>query len=139
MLFSPRPSTREEILDKIQKLIAGEKGECSHPQELAARMRNEITTPWDESLRGIANLQALAPAIAVTWSAILKHFASLVPPGKDPEEAKGELANLREELDDALLRLELLKGTAGGGPQKYSVPLFDTCFTDVCSWNTWRN
>ena len=33
---------------------------------------------------------------------------------------------------------ELLKGTTGGGPQKYSVPLFDTCFTDVCSWNTWR-
>ena len=37
------------------------------------------------------------------------------------------------------MQLELLKGTNGGGPQKYSVPLFDACFTDVCSWNTWRN
>ena len=37
------------------------------------------------------------------------------------------------------MRLELLKGTSGGGPQKYTVPLFDTCFTDVCSWNTWRD
>ena len=37
------------------------------------------------------------------------------------------------------MRLELFKGTSGGGPQKYTVPLFDTCFTDVCSWNTWRN
>ena len=37
------------------------------------------------------------------------------------------------------MRLELLKRTNGGGPQKYSVPLFDRCFTDVCSWNTLRN
>ena len=29
------------------------------------------------------------------------------------------------------MRLELLKGTNGGGPQKYRVPLLDTCFTDI--------
>ena len=139
MLFSPQPATRKDTLDAIQKLIAGERRECSHPQELAARMRNEVTTTWEESLRGIANLQALAPAIVVTWSAILKHFASLVRPEEGSKELEKENAELREELDDALIRLELLKGTTGGGPQKYSVPLFDTCFTDVCSWNTWRN
>ena len=37
------------------------------------------------------------------------------------------------------MRPELLKGTSGGGPQKYTVPLFDICFTDVCSWNTCRD
>ena len=46
MLFSPQPATRNDILDTIQKLIAGERKECSHPQELSARMRNEVTTTW---------------------------------------------------------------------------------------------
>ena len=137
MLFSPQPGTRKHILDTIQKLIAGERKACSLPQELAARMRNEVTTTWEESLRGIANLQELAPAIVVTWSAILKHFASLVRPEEGSKELERENVKLREELDGALIRLELLKGTTGSGPQKYSVALFDTCFTDVCSWNTW--
>ena len=66
MLFSPQPATRKEILETIQKLIARERRECSHPQELAARMRNEVTTTWEELLRGIAKLQALAPTIVVT-------------------------------------------------------------------------
>ena len=138
-LLSPVPSTREEILGKIRSLAASEKGECSHPQELAARMRNEATTSWAESLRGIANLQAIAPTIVVSWSEILKHFASLEKPREDGKNLREENAELREKLDDALMRLELLKGTSGGGPQKYTVPLFDTCFTDVCSWNTWRD
>ena len=138
-LLVPQPATREEILERIRGLIAAEKGECAHPQELAARMRNEVTTTWEESPRGIANLQALAPTTVVSWSAILTHFASLVKPGEDGEKLKKENAALREKLDDALMRLELLKGTSGGGPQKYTVPLFNTCFTDVCSWNTWRD
>ena len=138
-LLKLQSSDREEILSRIRGFASAEKGECSRPQELAARMRNEITTTWEESLRGIANLQALAPTIVVTWSAILKHFASLVKPGGSEEELKKDNAALQEKLDDALIRLELLKGTNGGGPQKYTVPLFDTCFTDVCSWNTWRN
>ena len=137
-LFVPRPTTRQEILDRIEKLISTENNGCSHPQELAARMRNEVTTTWEESLRGIANLQALAPTTVVSWSAILNHFASLVKPNSE-ETLRKDNAALQEKLDDALIRLELLKGTNGGGPQKYTVPLFDTCFTDVCSWNTWRN
>ena len=139
-----RANSEYSLLERIRYwsstgLIAAEKGECAHPQELAARMRNEVTTTWEESLRGIANLQALAPTTVVSWCAILTHFASLVKPGGDGEKLKKENAALREKLDDALMRLELLKGTSGGGPQKYTVPLFNTCFTDVCSWNTWRD
>lgn len=102
-------------------------------------MRNETTTTWEESLRGIANLQALAPTTIVSWSNILAHFASLVKPDDKAKALKEENATLQEELDVALMRPELLKGTSGGGPQKYTVPLFDICFTDVCSWNTWRD
>ena len=138
-LLSPQPSTREEILDKIPGLVSTKEGECSHPQELAARMHNEVTTTWEVSLRGIANLQSLAPTTEVSWSAILNHFASLVKPGRSEEKLKEDNAALQEKLDDALMRLELLKGTSGGGPQKYTVPLFNTHFTDECSWNTWRN
>ena len=134
-LFVPRPTTRQEILERIKTLISAESNECTHPRELATRMRNEVTTTWEESLQGIKNLQALAPVTVVSWSALLAHFASLVKPGEEQEE----IEDLRNQLDDALIRLELLKGTSRGGPQKYSVPLFDTCFTDVCSWNTWRN
>ena len=103
------------------------------------RMRNEETTTWEESLRGITNLQALAPITIISWSAILNHCTSLEKPKEDERNWEKENTDLREILDDALIRLELLKGSNGGGPQKYSVPLFDKCFTDVCSWNTWRN
>ena len=134
-LLTPRPTTRAEILERIRNLISSNGKECDHPRELSVRMRNETTTEWAESLRGIKNLQALAPVTVISWSDILAHFASLVKPGEEQEE----IEDLRSRLDDALMRLELLKGTSGGGPQKYSVPLFDICFTDVCSWNTWRN
>ena len=133
--FSSQPMTRAETLERIRKLISNGSDECTHHQELAARMRNETTTTWEESLRGIKNLQALAPVTVVSWSDILAHFASLVRPTKEHEE----IEELRDQLDDALMRLELLKEMSGGGPQRYSVPLFDACFTDVCSWNTWRN
>ena len=136
-LFTPRPTTRIETLEKIKNLIAGGSNECAHPRELATKMRNEATAAWEESLRGISNLQALAPVTVVSWSAILAHFAFLVKPRSGGEET--EKRKLREKLDDALMRLEMLKGTTGGGPQRYSVPLFDTCFTDIRSWNTWRN
>ena len=139
MLFTPQPTTRTEILERIRKLISGSDEGCTHPRELATRMRNETTTTWDGSLRGIATLQALVPITVVSWSAILNHFASLDKPEEGSKKLKEENVALREELDDALMRLELLKGTNGGGPQKYTVPLFDTCFTDTCSWNTWRN
>ena len=96
------------------------------------RMRNEDTMTWEESLRRIANLQALAPITMISWSAILNHFASLQKPNEDERNWEKENTDLREKLDDGLMQLELLKGTNGGGPQKYSVPLFDACFTDVC-------
>ena len=132
VILTPTPSTREEILQKIPSLATGEKGECTHPLELAMPMRNEDITTWEESLRGIANLQALAPITMISWSAILNHFASREKPNEDERNWEKENTDLREKLDDALIQLELLKGTNGGGPQKYSVPLFDTCFTDVC-------
>ena len=58
-LFVPRPTTRQEILNRIENLISARNDQCTHRQELAARMRNEATTSWAESLRGIANLPAL--------------------------------------------------------------------------------
>ena len=70
---------------------------------------------------------------------MLAHFAHLVEPTEGDNKLEKENATLREKLDDALMRLELLKGTTGGAPQKSTGPLFDTCFTDVCYWNTWRN
>ena len=138
-LFVPRPTTKQEIIDRIEKLIAGENNECTHPQELARAMRNDDATEWTESLQGIRNLIALTSIVTRPWSAVLTHFARLVKPTEGNEKLEKENTDLREKLDDALIRLELLKGTNGGGHQKYSVPLFDTCFTDVCSWNTWRN
>ena len=80
-------------------------------------MRNEIMTTWEESLRGIANLQALTPTTVVSWSAVLNHFASLEKPETDEKSQSKENADLREKLDDALIRLKLLKGTTGRGAQ----------------------
>ena len=81
----------------------------------------------------------LIPTTVVSWSSVLTHFSSLVKPDDNIKKLKEENAALQDELDDAIMRLELLKGPNGAGPQKYTVPLFDTCFTDICSWNTWRN
>ena len=132
MLFTPRPKTRAEILKRIQKLL---EEQCSHPTELAQTMRNPPDTSWKDLLQGIENLLAFAPRVD-SWAKILTYAASL--PEKDGQlQLKNDA--IREQLDAANMRLELLKGTNGGGLQKYSVALFDTCFTDVCSWNTWRN
>ena len=65
-LFVPQPTTRTEILERIRSLVTNNGNGCTHPPQLAARMRNEVTTTWEESLRGIANLQALAPATVVS-------------------------------------------------------------------------
>ena len=134
MLFTPRPKTRDEILKRVQGLI---ESTCSHPLELAETMRNPPDTNWEDSLQGIENLLAFAPEID-SWGKVLTYAASL---SERQDESKLKIENdaLREQLDAANMRLELLKGTTGGGPQKYTVPLFDTCFTDICSWNTWRN
>lgn len=70
---------------------------------------------------------------------MLTQFARLVEPTEENKKLENKNMNLWEKLDDALMRLELLEGKNGGRPQKYSVPLFGMCFTDVCSWNTWRN
>lgn len=94
-------------------------------------------TGWENSLHGIENLLAFAPGVE-TWKKLLIYAGSLA---ERQEESKLEIERdtLREQLDAANMPLELLKGTNGGGPKKYSIPLFDTCFTDICSWNTWGN
>ena len=138
-LFVLRPTTRQEILDRIEKLVSDGNNGCTHPRELAQAMRNDDATEWTESLQGIKNLIALTSIITRPWSAVIAHFARLVEPKEAGNKLEKENIDLREKLDDALIRLELLRGTNGGGPQKYTVPLFDTCFTDVCSWNTWRD
>ena len=131
MLFTPGPKTRDETLKRIQKLI---EGKCPHPQELAQTMRLPPETSWEDSVQGIENLLAFAPGID-SWAQLLTYASSL---SERREESKMKIENntLQEKLDKANMRLELLKGTTGGGPQKYSVSLFNTCFTDVCSWNT---
>ena len=133
MMFTPRPITRTAILERIRELVKQENDGCTHNQELAKEMQNDEAMAWDESIRGINNLMALTSIVTRRWGTVLSHFALLVKPGKDIEDLEKDNAALREELDDALIRLELRKGTNGGGPQKYTVPLFDTCFTDVCS------
>ena len=100
-------------------------------------MRNSPDTKWEDSLQGFENLLNFAPG-ADSCANIPTYTASLARKG---EEGKLKLENdaLREQLDTANMHLGLLNETSGGGPQKYSLPLFDTCFTDVCSWNSWRN
>ena len=134
MLFTPRTKTRDETIKRIQKLI---ESKCSHPEELAQTMRLPPDTSWEDSLQGIENLLAFAPGVD-TWEKLLIYAGSLVE-RQEESKLRIERDTLREQLDAANMRLELLKGTTSGGPQKYTVPLFDTCFTDVCSWNTWRN
>ena len=134
MLFTPRPKTRDEIIRRIQGLI---EDKCSHPPELAQTMRLPPETNWEDSLQGIEDLLAFAPGIN-SWAELLT-YASSLSERQEESKLKIKIDALQEKLDAANMRLELLKGTSGGGPQKYSVPLFDTCFTDVCSWNTWRN
>ena len=134
MLFTPRPKTRDETLKRIQKLI---EGKCPHPQELAQTMRLPLEKSWEDSLQGFENQLAFAPGID-SWEKLLT-YASTLAERREESKLKIENDTLQEQLDAANMRIELLKGTTGGGPQEYMVPLFDTCFTDVCSWNTWRN
>ena len=86
LLFTPQPTTRKEILERIRDLISNNGNDCDLPRELAMRMRNEPTTEWTESLRGINNLQALTPVTVVSGSDVLKHFAFLVKPTKGQEK-----------------------------------------------------
>ena len=134
MLFTPWPKTRDKTIKLIHELI---EGKCSHPRELAQIMRLPPETNWEDSLQGIEDLLAFAPGID-SWAKLLT-YASSLSERQEGSKLKKERDSMREQLDTANMRLELLKGTTGGAPQKYSVPLFDTCFTDVCSWNTWRN
>lgn len=134
MLFTPRPKMRDEIMKRIQGLI---KSKCPHPPELAEAMRNPPDTSREDSRQGIENLLAFYPRID-SWGKLLTYASSL---SERQEESKQKIENtaLREQLNATIMRLELLKGTNGGGRQQYTVPLFDTCSTDICSWNTWRN
>ena len=134
MLFTPRPKTRDETIKRIQELI---EGKFWHPQELAQTTGLPPETDWEDSLQGIEDLLAFAPRID-SWAKLLS-YASSLSERQEESKVKIERDSLREQLDAANMHLELLKGTTSGGPQKYSVSLFDTCFTDVCSWNTWRN
>ena len=102
-LLSLRPLTREETLERIRSLVSNQGSKCTHPQELANAMRNDDTTEWNESIRGINNLTALASIVTRPWSAVLSHFASLVKPGKEVESLEKDNAALREGLDDALM------------------------------------
>ena len=113
MLFTPRPKTRDETIKRIQKLI---ESKCSHPEELAQTMCLPQDTSWEDSLQGIENLLAFAPGIE-SWEKLLT-YASSLSERQEESKLKIERDALQEKLDAANMRLELLKGTSGGGPQK---------------------
>ena len=95
-------------------------------------MRVPTQTPWNTPLEGITKLLALALSSLLSWGTIVAYFASLTS-SNDDENLRAENKRLQKKLDDTNMRLELMKGTTGGGPQKYVVPLFDACFTYPCS------
>ena len=90
-------------MERIRELVKRGDDGCTHTQELAKAMRNDDATAWDESIRGINNLTAVASIVTRPWSAVLSHFASLVKPDKDVESLEKDNVALLEELDDALI------------------------------------
>ena len=132
-MFTPWPTTRAAIMERIREFVKRGQNGCTHPQELPQAMRNDDATEWTEAIPGIKNLISLTSPVTRPWSAMLTHFARLAEPIQGNSKLEQENDPLQEELDHPLICLELSKGTTSGGPQRYSVPIFNTRFTDVCS------
>lgn len=59
MMFTPRPTKRAAIMERIRGLIKREENGCTHPREFGQAMRNDGAAVWTESIEGINKLTAL--------------------------------------------------------------------------------